>query len=111
MKHSNTEQEIVVKDFELVIDDLTTYHTLKDFRSKQARDLATRWMQEVKNLASLSNQLEQRRTAYAQANANQRNSMKAAILDLEQRVRQLEQSVARLELEARNTENRHLGKK
>ena len=111
VKYSNTEQETIVKDFELVIDDLTTYHTLKDFRSKQARDLATRWMQEVKNLASLSNQLEQRRTAYAQANANQRNSMKAAILDLEQRVRQMEQSVARLELEARNTENRHLGKK
>ena len=111
VKYSNTEQETIVKDFELVIDDLTTYHTLKDFRSKQARDLATRWMQEVKNLASLSNQLEQRRTAYAQANANQRNSMKAAILDLEQRVRQMEQSVARLEMEARNTENRHLGKK
>ena len=111
VKYSTTEQETIVKDFELVIDDLTTYYTLKDFRSKQARDLATRWMQEVKNLVLLSNQLEQRRTAYAQANTNQRNSMKAAILDLEQRVRHLEQSVAKLELEVRNTENRHLGKK
>ncbi len=111
VKYSTTEQETIVKDFELIIDDLTTYYTLKDFRSKQARDLATRWMQEVKNLVLLSNQLEQRRTAYAQANTNQRNSMKAAILDLEQRVRHLEQSVAKLELEVRNTENRHLGKK
>jgi hypothetical protein len=110
-KDSQGKVNIIIKDFELVIDDLTTYHTLKDFRSKQARDLATRWMQEVKNLTSLTKQLEQKRNEYAQAKGNQRNNMKAGILDMEQRVRQLEQSVARLELEARNTENRHLGKK
>ena len=84
---------------------------LKDFRSKQARDLATRWLQETKTLASLAKQLEQKRTAYSHANANQRKSMKAGILDTEKRVRQLEQSVSKLELETRNTENRHLGKK
>ena len=110
-KDTQGKVNIIIKDFELVIDDLTTYHTLKDFRSKQARDLATRWMQEVKNLTSLTKQLEQKRNEYAQAKGNQRNNMKAGILDMEQRVRQLEQSVARLELEARNTENRHLGKK
>lgn len=111
VKYSDTDVKDVPKDFELVIDDFSTYHTLKDFRSPKARELATRWMQETKNLTSLSNQLEQKRTAYSHATANQRKSMKAGILDMEKRVRELEHSVASLEREARNTENRHLGKK
>lgn len=111
VKYTLTEEKSVQKDFELIIDDLTTYYTLKDFRSKEARELATRWQQEKKNLSTLSAQLEQKRTAYARANANQRKSMKAGILDMEKRIGQLERSIARLELETRNTENRHLGKK
>lgn len=110
-KYTETESKEVKKDFELIIDDLTTYYTLKDFRSKEARELATRWMQETKNLTALSNQLEQKRAAYIQANATQRNNMKAGILDMEKRIAQMEQSVAKLRLETCNTENRHLGKK
>lgn len=111
VKYSETEVKETKKDFELVIDDFSTYYTLKDFRSPKARELATRWIQETKNLASLNSQLEQRRTAYSHADANRRNSMKAGILDMEKRISQLERSVAALELETRNTENRHLGKK
>jgi len=55
--------------------------------------------------------LEQKRAAYIQANATQRNNMKAGILDMEKRIAQMEQSVAKLRLETCNTENRHLGKK
>ena len=110
-KYTETESKEVKKDFELIIDDLTTYYTLKDFRSKEARELATRWIQETKNLTALSNQLEQKRAAYIQANATQRNNMKAGILDMEKRIAQMEQSVAKLRLETCNTENRHLGKK
>ena len=110
-KYTDTESKEVQKDFELIIDDLTTYYTLKDFRSKEARELATRWIQETKNLTALSNQLEQKRAAYIQANATQRNNMKAGILDMEKRIAQMEQSVAKLRLETCNTENRHLGKK
>lgn len=110
-KYTETESKKVQKDFELIIDDLTTYYTLKDFRSKEARELATRWIQETKNLTALSNQLEQKRAAYIQANATQRNNMKAGILDMEKRIAQMEQSVAQLRLETCNTENRHLGKK
>ena len=105
------ESKKVQKDFELIIDDLTTYYILKDFRSKEARELATRWIQETKNLTALSNQLEQKRAAYIQANTTQRNNMKAGILDMEKRIAQMEQSVAKLRLETCNTENRHLGKK
>ena len=108
---SKAEIKVIQKDFELVIDDLDTYYTLKDFHSDKARELATQWMQEVKNLTSLSNQLEQKRTAYSHADDSQRNSMRASILDMEKRVEQLEKSVAKQEIEVRNTENRHLGKK
>lgn len=111
IKYSDVGKETILKDFELVIDDLTTYYTLKDFRSTKAREVAARWRQETDNLASLSKQLEQKRTAYSQANTNQRKNMSAGILDMEKRVGQLERTIAALELEARNIENRHLGRK
>lgn len=111
VKYAESEDKEEQKDFELIIDDLTTYYTLKDFRSKEARELATRWLQEVKNYTSLSKQLDSQRDAYAHANDNQRNSMKARILDMEKRVEALERSINKLELDVRNTENRHLGKK
>lgn len=111
VKYADTGNQTVQRDFELIIDDLTTYYTLKDFRSKEARELATRWRQEIKSHVTLSAQLEKKRIAYARANAAQRKGMRAGILDMEKRIGQLERSIARLELEARNTENRHLGKK
>lgn len=104
-------QEIQQKDFELFINDAATYYTLKDFKSKEARTLATRWLQEAKNYASLYKQLEQKRDAYTQANKEKKASMKAGLLDLEKHVETLELSVNQLEQDTRNAENRHLGKK
>lgn len=104
-------QEVQQKDFELFINDAATYYTLKDFKSKEARTLATRWLQEVKSYASLSKQLEQKREAYTQANKEKKASMKASLLDLEKHVENLELSVNQLEQDTRNAENRHLGKK
>lgn len=105
------EEEEIKKDFELIINDMLTYYTLQDFRSKEARELATRWRQEIKNHTTLSNQLESKRDAYASSNDQQRNSMKASILDMEKRVDVLEKLIAKLELDTRNAENQHLGKK
>ena len=104
-------QEVQQKDFELFINDAATYYTLKDFKSKEARTLATRWLQEVKSYTSLSKQLEQKREAYTQANKEKKASMKASLLDLEKHVENLELSVNQLEQDTRNAENRHLGKK
>lgn len=104
-------QEVQQKDFELFINDAATYYTLKDFKSKEARTLATRWLQELKNYATLSKQLEQKREAYTQANKEKKASMTASLLDLEKHVETLEQSISQMEQDARNAENRHLGKK
>ena len=106
-----SEEEEIKKDFELIINDILTYYTLQDFRSKEARELAARWVQETKNYTTLSNQLESKRDAYASANEQQRNSMKANILDMEKRIEVLEKLIAKLELDTRNAENQYLGKK
>ena len=107
----NRPEEEKKKDFELVIDDLTVYHTLGEFRSKEAKALAANWIQERKNLQTLSKKLEEQRTLYARSNAQKRSAMTPALLDLEKRVEELEEIVTKTELDARNAENRHLGKK
>ncbi len=96
------------KDFELIIDDLTTYYTLDDFRSKEARQVAINWLQMKKDLLQLSKQLEVQRNAYTRSNKNQRLSIAPALLDIEQRVETLEQQVISLEKEIRNSEIRFL---
>ena len=99
------------KDFELFINDITTYYTLNDFKSKEAKTLASRWLQEVKSYTTLSNQLEQKREAYTHATKEKKASMKAGLLDLEKHVESVERTVIQLEQDVRNAENRHLGKK
>lgn len=92
------------KDFEFIIDDLTTYYLLTDFNSSQARQLFNQRQQEIKNLIALSLKLEQRRDSYAKSTPQQRSGMTAEILDLEKRVEEMEANISRLEVEIRNTE-------
>lgn len=91
-------------DFEFIIDDLTTYRTLDDFRSPQARELFNRWKQELQNHAALNRRLEEKRESYANGNKSQRQGMTAEILSLEQRVEDMATDISRLEKEARNAE-------
>lgn len=92
------------RDFEFAIDDFTTYYTAEEFRSSRARTLFNKWIQEKKNLTTLDEKLEEKRAAYAKANATARARMAAEILDLEQRVETLEAEVEALEKSVRNEE-------
>ena len=55
-------------DFRFVVDDNAVYHTLSDFRSKEARQMYASFLQKEKDLASLEESLTNLRAAYQQSN-------------------------------------------
>ena len=76
-------------DFQFVIDDHSTYYQLDDFRSPQAKASYGKYNQLEQNYKQLQEKLEDMRSEYSRANKQEKDKMSAAILDLEQRVRQL----------------------
>ena len=76
-------------DFQFVIDDHSTYYQLDDFRSPQAKALYGKYNQLEQSYKQLQEKLEDMRSEYSRANKQEKDKMSAAILDLEQRVRQL----------------------
>lgn len=97
-------------DFEFFIDDLTTYTTLTDFKSPQARELFNQWKNEQKSHTILTDKLENKREQYVKSTKQQRQSMTTEILGLEKRIESLQKNIERLEKETRNKEILHLKK-
>lgn len=97
-------QEEKKREFEFIIDDLTVYYRIADFRSSEARELFNRWQQEKQNHVSLGQKLDKKRDDYARSNTQQRTTMTAEILDLEKRVEELETTIRLLEVNIRNKE-------
>ena len=94
-------------DFTFIVDDSATYHSLRDFRSAEARKQFQMLQQKEKDLESLIGQLDKKREAYAQAAESNRANMAPGMLDMEKRVEQLRQDI---EEPVRNTEIRQLRK-
>lgn len=97
-------------DFTFIIDDSATYHSLRDFRSAEARKQFQLLQQKEKDLESLIGQLDKKREAYAQAAEANRANMAPGMLDMEKRVEQLRQDIEELTNTVRNTEIRQLRK-
>lgn len=97
-------------DFTFIVDDSATYHSLRDFRSAEARKQFQMLQQKEKDLESLIGQLDKKREAYAQAPESNRANMAPGILDMEKRVEQLRQDIEVLTNTVRNTEIRQLRK-
>lgn len=76
-------------DFQFVIDDHSTYYQLDDFRSPQAKASYGKYNQLEQSHKQLQEKLEDMRSEYSRADKQEKDKMSAAILDLEQRVRQL----------------------
>lgn len=76
-------------DFQFIIDDHSTYYQLDDFRSPQAKASYGKYNQLEQSYKQLQEKLEDMRSEYSRANKQEKDKMSAAILDLEQRVRQL----------------------
>lgn len=97
-------------DFTFIVDDSATYHSLRDFRSAEARKQFQLLQQKEKDLESLIGQLDKKREAYAQAAEANRVNMAPGMLDMEKRVEQLRQDIEELTNTVRNTEIRQLRK-
>lgn len=91
-------------DFEFIIDDHTTYYQLSDFRSPQAKALFSKYSQLDKSFAQQSGKLEDMRTGYSNANADEKAKMSVAILDLEKRLQQLSTEISEAAIQIRSLE-------
>ncbi len=91
-------------DFQFIIDDHSTYYQLDDFRSPQAKASYGKYNQLEQNYKQLQEKLEDMRSEYSRANKQEKDKMSAAILDLEQRVRQLSTEMEQTAIQVRNLE-------
>jgi len=86
-------QRNVKKDFEFVIDDTHTYYVATDFQSDAAKTAFAQYSQLAQSLAELEDKLSQMREQYAAGTVGDKASLTPGILDLEQRVQQLQKEV------------------
>jgi hypothetical protein len=91
-------------DFDFVINNNITYHTLDDIKSPEARTIYEKYVNAMKQIKELNAGLTEMRNRYAAANATARDQMKAGILQEENRLEMLMEEPHELEKKARNAE-------
>ncbi len=92
-------EQVVRHEFEFILNDDLTIHSLSELSTDQAKTLCKEWIQKNKNLASLKGQLMAMRDNY---NANK--STKNQILNLESRTAELAKEVHKIEKQIRKAE-------
>lgn len=103
-------EEAPKKDFTFIINDHFTYTSLNDFRSKEAQHVYRQVIQIEKDLSSLKQQLQQKRSEYIHENGLGKKKLEPAILDLEKRIPQLTEEIEKQRLEVRRLEIEKLKK-
>ena len=96
--------------FTYIIDDLTTYNELSDFKSKEAADLFQRWTEFKDKYETDLAKLERQRDEFANASRQEKERMRSQLLELEDKVLTLEQQVTVMENQIRTTEINHLNR-
>lgn len=104
VKYAGEEQQRSKGDFRFVINDTHIYHTLEDFRSGEAREMFLQYRQTGKDLAELETSLDKLRTDYSKSNADGKAQLAPGILDKEKRVKEMQEGLARMAKDIRNTE-------
>lgn len=98
------EKAKVIRDFEFIINDKSTYYTLADFKDKNARDTYYKVVQLKADKKNLSEKLENLRTKYSKASPDSKRNMATDILTLEKQIEQIQKDIPSLEIQARNKE-------
>lgn len=106
------EQKDVVKNsgFLFVIDDLTEYTDVKQFKSPEARKLYDGWKKRSEKYSADVVRLEKRRDEYAAANAAGKRAVSAELLELENRLIDEAAALEELLVQIRNTEKMFISK-
>ena len=97
-------------DFLFIIDDLTEYTSVNQFKSPEARKLYDSWKQRSTKLVKESQKLEQQRDAYARADKAAKQKMSTALMELETRVIAEEAALEELIVKIRRTEKQFISK-
>ncbi|MDR1103290.1 MAG: tetratricopeptide repeat protein [Tannerella sp.] len=99
------------KEFELIVNDRTTYYTWNDFRSGEAKSFYEKAAGLKKQASSVADRLEEARGLYAEGSASVREQLSASILRAEKEWESLARQASEWEKRARNTENVQLKNK
>jgi len=101
-------RDVITKEFEFVINDDTVYNKLDDFRSPSAKQSFIQYQDLSSQLATLNNQLEEKRKAYVEGNPAQKNNLTKSILADEKKSASLTNQCDDLAVKIRNMENKYL---
>ena len=111
LAHTDTDQNNTKKerDFEFVINNKTTYYTLNDIKSHEARELYSEVININKQIGDLKSRLDNIRESYTKGNTSAREQLAPTILQAENQLYTLIEDATVQEKRARNAENRQLG--
>jgi len=96
--------------FTYLIDDVTIYHELSDFKSPDAAKLYQRWADLKHQYETDLDKLNKQRDDYANASRQEKERMTAQMLEFEEKVLKTEQQVIKLENDVRTTEINYLNR-
>ena len=96
--------------FTYIIDDLTTYHELSDFKSQDAANLFQRWKELKHQYDTDVAKLDKQRDDYADASRQEKERMRDQLLEFEDKVLKLELQVNKMENDIRTTEINYLNR-
>ena len=97
------------RDFEFFINDKTTYYTLNDIKSHEAKELYAEVLKLNQQIENLKNRLDEIRNAYSNAQPSSREQLKITILQAENQLYTLIEKIKDQEKKARNAEIRQTG--
>jgi hypothetical protein len=100
-----TKEKKMERDFIFIVNDQTTYYTLNEIKSHEAKEFYAEVIALNKQIESLNAKLDEIRTSYAKGNASVREQLKPAILQAENQLYDLMEKARIREKKARNVEN------
>jgi hypothetical protein len=105
-REKSIKQEATSGDFVFVINDNTTYQSLADFKSSNARSIFSQALGIEKQYKDAVKELNEKREQYA-SGAESNNNLRYSILELERVSETLYLETQRLKIQARNDEIRN----
>ena len=96
--------------FIYIIDDVTTYHNLDDFKCPDAAKLYQRWTELKHQYDTDLAKLNKQRDDYANASRQEKENMTKQMLEFEEKVLKTEQQVIKMENDIRTTEINYLNR-
>ena len=96
--------------FTYIIDDVTTYHDVDDFKCPDAAQMYQRWIELKHQYEADLAKLNKQRDDYAEASRQEKERMSKQLLDFEDKVLKTEQQVIKMENDIRTTEINYLNR-